>query len=182
MMPKYINRHAASAHGFTMIEIMVVFAVIGIMIGLAVPNVQNWRRNYNVKSAVTDLYANMQLARIGAIRNSRPWTMTFQSGAPARYEVRDANYDPMKDNPVKRVELAARYHGNIVYGSPDGSGPIDNPTITFNPSGVADNGDGFTAPGFVYLKGANTPVYYRVGIRLTSSAARIQRWDGSTWR
>jgi len=180
MMPKYSNRHAASAPGFTMIEIMVVFAVIGILMGLAVPSVQNWRRNYNVKSAVTDLYANMQLARMGAIRTNRPWTMTFRSASPAGYEVRDA--DGKLSPTAPPVTLATRYHGNIVYGSPNSSGPIDNPTITFNPGGLANGADVFTAPGFVYLRGANTAVYYRVGIRLASSAARIQRWDGSTWR
>lgn len=179
MMPKNINRQAASAPGFTIIELMVVFAVIGIMIGVAVPNVQTWRRNYNVKSAVTDLYANMQMARLGAIKSNQPWTMVFLAGG---YEVRDNRYPITKP---KQIVLQDRYHGNIVYSAPPANPPpICNnaTTITFRPGGTADNGDQVTAPGCVYLAGNNRSVYYRVGIQLTGSAARIQRLHGSAWR
>lgn len=187
MMPKDINRRAAAAHGFTLVELMVTFAVIGVLLGVAVPNVQTWRRNYNVKSAVTDLYANMQLTRLGAIRSNQPWTMAFL--LDGSYEVRDDNY-PRTNKPLKQIVLQDKYHGNIVYGAPPTTSPsippCDNANttiITFHPGGTADRGDGVTAPGCVYLAGNNQSVYYRVGIQLTGSAARIQRWHGgSTWR
>jgi prepilin-type N-terminal cleavage/methylation domain-containing protein len=170
MMPKYIQRHAEKAPGFSMIELMVVLAVSGILLSMAVPSVQNWRRNYNTKSAVTDLYASMQLARIGAIKTNRPWTVTFREDPVPSYEVRNAD-----GTMVRQVIFANRYSGAVTYGSPNSAGPIDTPTVTFNQSGIADT-------GFVYLAGSNNSTYYRVGIPFMSSTVRIHRWNGSTWK
>lgn len=178
-MPRYLKRHAASTPGFSIVELMVVVAVVGILVGVAVPNVQTWRRNYNVKSAVTDLYANMQLARIGAIKNNQPWRMQFfydpANSANNSYTVIDAG-----GRIVKEVMLSDRYKGSIVFGRPEPGSPIENPSITFRGNGMSDNGNGITAPGFVYLTASNHPVFYRVGMRSIVSTARIQRRQG-TW-
>jgi prepilin-type N-terminal cleavage/methylation domain-containing protein len=57
--------------GFTLIELMVALAVIGVLTGLAVPNFTNMARGYRLRSAVGDTQALMRLAQSSAIRSGQ---------------------------------------------------------------------------------------------------------------
>ena len=57
--------------GFTLIELMVTVAVLGIVIGFAVPGFQSVVNGNRLAGAANELIATMQVARMEAIRRNR---------------------------------------------------------------------------------------------------------------
>ena len=63
--------------GFSLVELMVVIAVIAILVGVSVPAVNNWLPNYRLKKAAMDLHSNFQRARLEAVKRNRNCTINF---------------------------------------------------------------------------------------------------------
>ncbi|HSC06188.1 MAG TPA: GspH/FimT family pseudopilin [Steroidobacteraceae bacterium] len=58
--------------GFTLMELMVVLAVVGVIMGFAVPNFSLYIRNGRLTSAANDLLASVTMARTEAIKRQLP--------------------------------------------------------------------------------------------------------------
>jgi len=58
--------------GFTLMELMVVLAVVGVIMGLAVPNFGVYIRNSRLTGAANDLLGSITLARTEAIKRQVP--------------------------------------------------------------------------------------------------------------
>jgi len=67
--------------GFTLVEAMIVVAVIGILSAIATPLILNWLPNIRVKAATQQLYSDMQRGRSLAIKNNTSVTLTFAVSA-----------------------------------------------------------------------------------------------------
>jgi type IV fimbrial biogenesis protein FimT len=59
-------------HGFTLMELMVVLAIVGVIMGLAVPNFGLYIRNSRLTGAANDLLSSITLARTEAIKRQVP--------------------------------------------------------------------------------------------------------------
>jgi general secretion pathway protein G len=74
MLPKKVqekHRRQVLQHGFTLIELMVVLAIIGILAALVVPNVLNRADDARVTAARTDIGNLMQALKLYRLDNQR---------------------------------------------------------------------------------------------------------------
>jgi len=56
--------------GFTIIELAVVIAIVGIMAGIAVPSFVGWLPKYRLSSSADDIQALVQNARLRAVKEN----------------------------------------------------------------------------------------------------------------
>ena len=66
---KFKRIHTGPA-GFTLIELIITVAVIGILAGIGFPSIMKWVPNYKIKAAAQELNGNMQKARLDAIKTN----------------------------------------------------------------------------------------------------------------
>jgi type IV fimbrial biogenesis protein FimT len=67
--------------GFTLIEVMIVVAIIGIASALAIPNYVEWKAQHDLREGVSEFSSNLTLARVVAMNRNRQATVTIQVGA-----------------------------------------------------------------------------------------------------
>jgi len=70
-----------NSHGFTTIELIVVIAIMGVLMAIAIPNFSQWTTNYRLKAAAREIYTNFQKARMEAIKTNSDVVVSFNVGA-----------------------------------------------------------------------------------------------------
>ena len=73
--------HRSAARGWTMIELLVAVAIIGLMLKIAMPRVQNSLLNYRLGAATSSVAAAIQQTRYQAIMNGCYYTIAFTAGS-----------------------------------------------------------------------------------------------------
>ena len=144
--------------GFTLIQLVLVMVLLAIMTAAGVPNFLSWLPKYRLKSAARDLYSNLQLAKMSAVRaNTKCRVQYFKN--PDRYAIDLLN---------KNIRLS-QYGSGIRFQGPNDQTFVV-PVITFNSRGTSNS-------GYAYLTNSGKTAYYRVG-PLTSGAVKLQKWNG----
>jgi len=149
--------------GFTVTELIVVIALLALLTAVGVPNFLGWLPKYRLRCAARDLYSNLQLAKMTAIKTNVNCNVGYQKN-PDRYAIPLLN---------KTVTLSD-YKSGIQFQGPD-SQTFAVASITFNPRGTSN-------AGYAYLTNSGKTAYYRVG-PLTSGVIKLQKWNGgSIWK
>jgi len=88
--------------GFTLIEVLVVIAIIGITASFAMISMAGWVRKYNVESEIKQLYADLMKARVTAMNNNRA---QFVSLSASQYTIyNDTNPSPNGDGTLQPLQ------------------------------------------------------------------------------
>lgn len=65
--------------GFTLLETLIVLAIMVIAMTVAIPNIMLWLSNYRLKAAARELYSNMQKAKSEALKRNCSVGITFST-------------------------------------------------------------------------------------------------------
>lgn len=76
-------------NGFTLIELMVTLAVLGVLTSLAMPSFRLWMQNTQIRTAADAVLNGMQLARTEAIRRNK--AVEFALGDGSAWTVSQVN-------------------------------------------------------------------------------------------
>ena len=180
------------AKGFSIMELLVTLAVLGIMIGIAIPAFSVWLADSGLKRAATDLFSTMQWARTRAIKGNTQWAVVFDVTAGAqKYLVcssagGDSDWSTTGDNTVERTVRFSDYGNDIGFGhgiaSDDipgnGSPPADD--VSYTNDLVVFNASGFSGSGYVYLQNSKGNTY-GVGTRSTGIIL-LRKWNKNASR
>ena len=72
--------HGQTSKGFTLVELMVVIAVVAILAAVAMPSYQELMDNYRVRKAGEDVISLISNARSGAVKLHREVNVSFVDG------------------------------------------------------------------------------------------------------
>ena len=168
-----------------MIELLVVIVIMAVMAAIAIPAFVVWLPNYRLKSAARDLYSNLQLAKLGAVKQNNSWAIAFdQTADPGQYQIVS---DWGGANSTEKTVSFDQYEGvdygngnaNITATTPPVAYPIGddihygvNDVVVFNSRGTCNG-------GYVYLANQKNTAY-AVGTR-TSGVILLRKWSGTAW-
>ena len=71
--------------GFTLTELVTIIAIIAVLTSIAIPTFSVWLPNYRLRSAARDLYSNLQMAKLGAVKQNKQWAVVFNQGSAVFY-------------------------------------------------------------------------------------------------
>ena len=185
--------------GFTLIEVVMTMVILAILAAVAIPGFAAWLPNYRLKAAARDLVSNLQLAKMGAVKQNKTWAVIFDPGVtPGRYFICSDDSGDGWDGPLamggndvveKEVGFASYGngidfgHGNATTNATSGGGafPGDNISYStpdnvavFNPKGTIGN------LGYVYISNTRAGCY-AVGTPSIAGAIILKKWTSSVW-
>ena len=175
--------------GFTLVELIVVVAILVLLVAVTVPTATVLLPNYYLRSAAMDIFSNMQYAKTEAVRLNRRYAVVFDPGNDTYDLVNlgiDGTFGTGDDKVVRTVNLSG-YGANIVFGTGNATDDFDDPTqpipagsVSFTPNNaVVFDSRGMCNAGSVYLQ--NPDRVYAVGT-LMSGVLRIAAWGGDEWQ
>ena len=115
--------------GFTLIELLVALVVFSIIIGIGLPSLVRWNRAYRLSGATRELIADMQFARVKAIRQNAMVTVVFTGGGY------DASYG---SDPNAVLFRSVSFPRGVTLTIPT---PFANDRLQFNNRGVLQGGN-----------------------------------------
>jgi len=150
--------------GFTVLELIIVIAILGVISAIAVPNFLSYIPNARLKRAARELYVNLQLTKITAIKENRDCSIAYS----------DTGYTIASSGGTfsKSISLSD-YGGGLQFNGPESGQTFPDYDITFNARGTCN-------AGYAFL--TNGTQFYRVGPAGTGGVVALRKWDGSTWK
>ncbi len=152
--------------GFSVLELMVVLGIIAILSAIITPSVIRWYQNQGLRSAVSELQGNLQLAKLSAIRQNQSCAVNFNTDSRS-YTIPCVN----------KTVLLSSYSGGVMFGRPPGEATIPATAITYKSNGTSNSAAALS----VYLTDNNNSSYYRIRVVL-SGGIYVSKWDGSDWQ
>jgi type IV fimbrial biogenesis protein FimT len=146
--------------GFSLIELLLVIAVIAIICAIAIPNLIGWRNKAQLGRAARDLYGSFQKAKMEATRSNKYCSISFNNitvnGQAYDYVAyRDDSPFNLQYDAGEQIISARSWSEYPGVSNNDGiTFPIvsSKPTIAFAPDGLPKDQFGLLRSGSVYLK------------------------------
>ena len=124
--------------GFTALELVISLAVMAVVASLVLPPYLKWLRGHRLRGAATNLMADMEMAKIRAIREKafvvvkfadNAYTVFIDNGQPGGTA---GDWDPAGEDVIRQRELPAGVRFDLVNLS------FANARMRFNARGLPD--------------------------------------------
>lgn len=178
-------RRPHRSSGLTLVEVLVGLAVIGIMAGIATPAIQNLIHKNKIDGLAREVAVFMRLARLEAIRNSRPVLVVADTDSLEIIVMVDENFDGVlgpEDRMLGRKTLAA----GLSYLEPGGATGVDSVDGLLIQGDLAEAvflPDGSAQANGALRIGDQRDNYLEVRVEpFTTAQVTIRKWDGAAWR
>ena len=150
--------------GFTMVETLVVIAIMGILSAIAIPSLYKWRQSAECKEAAWGILADMRLGKQSALSTNLEHRVEIDMDA-RRYRLARGNM-PSASTSWTAIDGWAELAANVNWAGGaacDGNTDMD---VVFRPNGSAET-------EVICIKDAADAVKYRVSVNATSGRAVI---------
>lgn len=177
--------------GFTLVEVMIVVAVIGILSAVAIPTYLTWMPDMRLRATARDVFSTFQKTRIDAIKANRDMAIVFDPATNTYSICSDPGiggvWATLNDNTVLQVNNFAQAGYGIGYGNGGITGlnsvtgeAMHADSVSFSNNVLVLNSRGTAKNGYIYLQNQNNRVY---AIGATSRGAiRLRQWMGGSWK
>lgn len=196
--------------GFSLVELLIVIAIIMVIAAMAIPNMMNAISNVRLRGSAGDVSGLLQQCRERAVRNNRYYTVRAATVGNARIAYVDLNYNLAYDGGPPTPEPMIQFASNVavqlagapntanLYGQAFPAGFVPLTVLpSFNARGLPCVGAGNAPPpansvcnnnagavGFAYFLNQTRP-FGQVGWAAVTvtPAGRIRVWtyDGQNW-
>jgi type IV fimbrial biogenesis protein FimT len=167
-----------SEKGFTLVEVIVVCVIVGILSSIAIPTYFKWLPGMRLKQAARDLYSNMQLARIQALKDNANVSVRFDTGNDFYY------YDLDGNNAYTAGEFqisVAGYESGVSFGKGNAVNNWNGDAITSDaPAEISFTNSGTANAGSVYLENEEQDICYAITV-ITSGSIKLRKFSGANW-
>ncbi len=171
-----------SSKGFSLLELMIVVAIIGIMALVTAPNLVSGLPTYRIKSAVRDCASALRSARSTAIKDKRNVVVSFNDAK--NIFVVDGRKLPVDGS------FPDRYGSGVGFGDGEATTGVNGESIPSDAIGFNQNRFSFTSRGMADFGAGdmNGAVYftnnrddaYAVTVNAAGAVA-VRRWRGNDW-
>jgi prepilin-type N-terminal cleavage/methylation domain-containing protein len=73
--------------GFTLLEIIIVMAILGILLGIAAISGRDWLEHYRVEGQTKEMYVDLMNARVNAMQRNRVFFVTLAADPVNQYAI-----------------------------------------------------------------------------------------------
>jgi len=75
------NFQATYNAGFSLIELIIILAIMGIILGISIPSYNSWQRKYNIESQVRSMVADFSELRLQAMTRKQTNRITLNANS-----------------------------------------------------------------------------------------------------
>jgi prepilin-type N-terminal cleavage/methylation domain-containing protein len=175
---------SASVAGFTFVELLIVVIILGVVMLLGFPALQNMVRRGKIEGLARETSLLMQEARFAAIRHTVRTSVIADLAGGRIFATRDRNGNGQRDEPGDHVigsEVGFSLPAGVEFGGPGGA--IDGFDADASHGWVVFETDGSVAKagGIRLADRRDNFLEIRVEPKATARVF-LRKWDGAAWR
>ncbi|MBL4665257.1 MAG: GspH/FimT family protein [Nitrospinaceae bacterium] len=125
---KGLKRFLESKKGFTLIEIIITMAIIGIVSAIAIPNFSKWKEKHEIDGQAQKVYFDLMLARTTAVKSNNNVRVTFNLVANT-YKIHEDSNDNGVEDGGENLKNAV-LENNVQFAYNVGISDTDGNTVT----------------------------------------------------